>query len=90
MSPTSAKTIQKAVESGEFGKALDLWKEFAGAIAAAGPTRESLAEAAELIERCRPLLLAARGAACEQLNLLRIAGAYGRSDAGRSRIRESF
>jgi hypothetical protein len=65
-----------AVSAGDYQGALELWQRYAAEMAAAGPTRESLAEAAKLIEWARPLLHAAHADASERLRVLHVAGVY--------------
>jgi hypothetical protein len=83
-------SIREAVAGGEYDRALTLWQEYAAGIAA-GPTPESLAEAAGLIEWARPLLEAARSDVAERLRLLHVAGAYGGTGSRPyPKFRESF
>lgn len=92
MSGTSAKSVRDAVASGDYQLAIKMWEQYAAAIAAVKPTRESLAEAAELIEWARPLLDAARSDAGERLRALHVAGVYGNRGASRRQphVRTSF
>jgi len=70
--------IKQAIASGDYTKALDAWREYTAAMAAAGPTAESLAEAAELLAWARSRLIAARADIAERLRALHVAGRYGK------------
>jgi hypothetical protein len=72
-----AESVRAAVASGDYVEALALWQEYTATMAADKPTRQSLAEAADLIGWSRPLLNAARTHALERLRLLHVAGVYG-------------
>ena len=83
--------IKQAIASGDYTKALAFWREHTAAMAAAGPTVASLAEAAELIAWARPQLTAARADVAERLRALHVAGRYGRLPNTHSeRFRASF
>jgi hypothetical protein len=73
----SAESIRQAILAGDYEGGLSRWQQYAAEMAAAGPTRESLAEAAELIEWARPLLHTARSTAAERLRVLHVASMYG-------------
>jgi hypothetical protein len=74
------------VAAGDYTEAIALWQKYAARLAAAGPARHSLAEAADLIEWSRPILAAARAQAVEQLRGLHVAGVYGGGPAASTSV----
>jgi hypothetical protein len=78
---TSADSVRDAIAAGDYQRALDLWRAYTAAIAAAEPTWLSLTQAAELIAWSRPILQAARKDAGERLRALHVAGTYSRGRA---------
>jgi hypothetical protein len=91
MNAVSAESVRQAVITGDYDRALSLWQQYTAEMAAAEPTRESLAEAAELIEWARPVLESSRSQAVERLTLLHVASQYGRTTSRpRPQLRESF
>jgi hypothetical protein len=88
---TQREQLRHAVESSDYVRALQLWREYTAAIVAAGPTRESLGDATALIEWARPLLIATRADAVQRLRGMHASGAYGKCPAVRGALfRTSF
>jgi len=75
----SAALVREAIERGDFASARELWGEYCSRLVAGGLTAEAMAEAAELVEWSRPILICARAHAAGRLPVLRAAGAYGAS-----------
>jgi hypothetical protein len=89
---TAIQSVRDAIAASNLQRALYLWQQYTAGIAAAGPTQESLAEAAELIRWAKPLISAVRTRADERLRALHVAGMYGQARPVKTRvgIRESF
>ena len=73
----SAESIRAAIAAGNYRQALELWNEYVAGLQSAGLKAATLAEAAELVNWSRPLLLAAREHAAARLRALHVAGEYG-------------
>jgi hypothetical protein len=78
------ESIRRAIESGDYAGALELWNRYADLLAAGALSQATLAVAAELIAWSRPLLTAARADALRRLRALHVAGTYGERPPGRS------
>lgn len=76
----STEPIRRAVASGDFVRAGQLWSAYSRAILAeierGACTEARMADARELVEWSRRSILCARAHAQEQLNALRAAGQY--------------
>jgi hypothetical protein len=87
MQPLPLESIRQAVSSGEFGRAQLLWRECSAALAEEltndhltkarlAEVREMLAEARELMEWSRLVVLCARAHLQDRLNTLHVAREY--------------
>jgi hypothetical protein len=87
----SAEAVRAAIAGGDYVYAQGLWNEYVTAVTAGGLSEPALAEAAELMEWSRHVLLCARAHAVERLRALHVAGAYGtRGSHTGPVVRESF
>ena len=91
MKGASAEEVRAAVAGGDYVYAQGVWNQYAAGLTAGGLSESALAEAAELMEWSRHVLLCARAHAVERLRALHVAGAYGtRGSHTGPAVRESF
>ena len=91
MGVAGADFIREAIAGGDYARALELWDQYTSALAGGLLTEDTLAEAANLVEWSRPILMSARAHAAERLRALHVAGAYGaRGVSGHALVRARF
>ena len=91
MNTAAAACIREAIAGGDYTRALELWNEYTAALAGGLLSQATLAEAANLVEWSRPILLTTRAHAAERLRALHVAGAYGaRGFHGHALVRARF